>query len=188
MKFTKRLLKLLVATVPNVFVLLSTSIASAEDAPASPPAPRTGNMVGGHIGLAIPIVSIADPVTAIGADYVQIGLAPGVTVKLNDKWAIDFEFVAYSDFSSSPEKSGNFSSLVIDPGVIYNFGFASAGLRAAMRIGGGTTQNLGFIPIIVKAFPIGSGKVSAFVELDLPVFFGHAGTSLTVQPQFGVAF
>lgn len=189
MKVTMSQFKLLVATLPSAMVLFSTSLASAQEATDPPPLPaQTGTTVGGHVGLAIPIVNFADPVTAIGADFFQIGLAPGITVKLDEKWAVDFEFVAYSDFSSSTGDVGNFSSLVIDPGVIYNFGFASAGLRAAMRIGGATTQNLGFIPIILKAFPLGSGKVSAFVELDLPVFFGHAGASLTVQPQFGVAF
>ncbi len=139
---------------------------------------------GGHIGLALPLLTVGDEVQVIGRDYSTIGLAPGITVKLDPHWAVDFEFVAYSNF----HKNGNFTSIVIDPGVVYNFGPLAAGLRAAMHVGGGQTQNFGLIPIVVKAFPLGSGKVSAFVELDLPVFFNQDGAALTVQPQAGFAF
>lgn len=162
--------------------LLFAGQAAAQEAPAPAAAGGGYPRVGGHVGLAIPLVTIADPTTGIGADFTKIGLAPGVTVKLNDKWAIDFEMVAYSDFWGS----GAPSTLVIDPGVIYNFGPFAAGLRTAVHVG--QTQNWGFIPIILKAFPIGDGTVSAFVELDLPVFFNEAGASLTVQPQAGIAF
>jgi hypothetical protein len=162
----------------------STSTAYAEEPAAPAPAPaRPGYpRVGGHVGLAIPLVVVADPVTGIGSDFTKIGLAPGVTVKLTDRWAIDFEMVAYSNFLGS----ANVSTLVIDPGLVYSFDFASVGLRSAVHVG--QTQNWGFIPIINKGFPLGDGTVKAFVELDLPVFFNEAGASMTVQPQAGVAF
>lgn len=164
-------------------------LASAEEGAAeAAPAPVSSGYpkVGGHVGMAIPLVTIGDPTTGIGADFFKLGLAPGITVKLDDRWAVDFEFVAYSNFQDSGG-AGNFSSLVIDPGLIYNFGFALAGLRAAMHIGGGNTQNFGVIPIILKTFPI-SKKVSFFAELDLPLFFTNNGPELTVQPQLGVGF
>ncbi len=160
-------------------LLIFPSFASAAE---PSPAPASYPKVGGHVGLAIPIVTIADPVTAIGADFTKIGLAPGVTVHLNDRWAVDFEFVAYSNFWGT----ANISSLVVDPGLLYKADFATLGLRAAVHVA--QTQNFGVIPIIVKGFPLGDGTVKAFVELDLPVFFNEAGASLTVQPQAGIAF
>jgi hypothetical protein len=29
-----------------------------------------------------------DDVTAIGADFLQVGIAPGITIKLDEHWAI----------------------------------------------------------------------------------------------------
>ncbi len=171
----------------GLLTLFFAGLASAAEAPEAAPAQASEfPRVGGHVGLALPLVTIDNPTTAIGADFFKLGLAPGITVKLDERWAIDFEFVAYSDFSDGPP-GGNLSSLVIDPGLIYNFGFALAGLRAAVHVGGGNTQNFGVIPIILKTFPI-SKKVSFFAELDLPVFFSNNGAALTVQPQFGVGF
>ncbi len=161
-------------------VLVGGNALAAESAP---PAPKKDYpRVGGHVGLAVPLVTIADPVTAIGADFTKIGLAPGVTVHLNERWSIDFEMVAYSDFWGSAAVS----TLVIDPGVVYHFDWASVGLRTAVHVG--QTQNWGFIPIILKGFPIGDGTTKFFVELDLPLFFNEAGAALTVQPQAGIAF
>lgn len=161
-------------------VLVSGSAVAEQSAPSAPA--KEFPRVGGHVGLAIPLVTIADPVTAIGADYTLIGLAPGVTVHLSKRWSVDFEMVAYSNFWGSAAES----SLVIDPGLVYHFDWASVGLRTAVHVG--KTQNWGFIPIIVKGFPIGDGTTKVFVELDLPLFFNEAGAALTVQPQAGIAF
>lgn len=172
--------KFFTSAAATTLLTLSSLAMATETSP--PPAPTAYPKVGGHVGLAIPLVTIADPVTAIGADFTKIGLAPGVTVHLNDRWAVDFEFVAYSNFWGT----ANISSLVVDPGLLYKADFATLGLRAAVHVA--QTQNFGVIPIIVKGFPLGDGTVQAFVELDLPVFFNEAGASLTVQPQAGIAF
>lgn len=162
-----------------------TGVAGAQTAPDAAPAAKPNEgypRVGGHVGLAVPLVFFGKETTAIGADFTTIGLAPGVTVHLNERWSIDFEMVAYSNFWDS----GNTSTLVIDPGVVYHFDEFSVGLRTAVHVGQG--QNWGFIPIILKGFPIGDGTVKAFVELDLPVFINEAGVSLGLQPQAGIAF
>src|SRR5690242_20333471 len=52
--------------------------------------------LGGHVGLAVPIVKIATGgTTVIGADFLQLGIASGVTIKLDEHWAIDLEGVGY---------------------------------------------------------------------------------------------
>ena len=150
---------------------------------AAEPAVASENRVGGHIGMAVQIVTFANQTDVIGSDMLNMGIAPGITVKLDSRWAVDFEFVAYSNF-----KNSSLTSIVIDPGVIYNFGPMAAGLRAAVHVGGGQTQNFGLIPIALKSFPLGDSKLAAFIELDLPIFFNENGAALTIQPQLGIAF
>src|SRR4051794_6118388 len=90
-----------VAFVAFSLITFEARIASAQDAgqpaptayaaqPAvEPPWPR----VGGHWGFALPIVNVSNvSTTVIGRDFANIGIAPGVTVKLDPHWAIDFEF------------------------------------------------------------------------------------------------
>jgi hypothetical protein len=168
------------APAPAAPAPATTAPAPSEAPPPAAPAPSYPR-VGGHVGVAIPLVTFADPITGIGADYAKIGLAPGITVKLSDRWAVDFEFVAYSNFFKGQPQT----TFVVDPGLVYNFGPFAAGLRAAIIVN--DRPNLGFIPIILKGFPI-SERVNLFVELDLPVFFSDTGPALTIQPQAGVSF
>ena len=135
--------------------------------------------VGGHFNLAVPIVTYGRTTKTIGSQYTKVGLAPGITYKLNDRWGFDFEFVAYNNF-----RNDGASSLVVDPGVIYNFGPVVGGLRAAVDVAG--NRNWGVIPIVVKTIPV--GLVSLLLELDVPVFVHPTGTDLSIQPQIGVAF
>ena len=135
--------------------------------------------VGGHFNLAVPVVTWSQDTKTIGDQYTKVGLAPGVTYKLDDNWGIDLEFVAYNNFMNK-----GMSSLVVDPGVIYNFGAFTGGLRLAVDVL--QTQNSGVIPIVVKTIPM--GLVSLLLELDVPVFFRSYGTDVTIQPQIGVAF
>jgi hypothetical protein len=150
--------------------------------------------IGGHWGLAVPLVSFSDEdTTAIFADFLQLGIAPGITVKLNERWAIDFEFIAFSrwNFEDDGTPASVSTSVVVDPGVVYNFGPFAAGLRTAVQVGPGVPFNLGLVPIINKGFPI-NDRLKWFVELDLPVFVtgrpGDAGISVTPLVQTGMAF
>lgn len=154
--------------------------------------------VGGHVNFALPLVEFrtghekfpagAGPgraVLAIGRDFGTLGLAPGITVHLNERWAIDFEFVAYSDWKN------DITSVVFDPGVWYKFDKITLGLRTAVHIG--QPPNWGLIPILIKGWPV--GLVNLFVEFDLPMFVtdwdrdgGPTTFGLTMQPQVGVSF
>lgn len=40
--------------------------------------------IGGHVGVAVPIATLAKDSTVIGADFVTLGVTPGLTVHLDD--------------------------------------------------------------------------------------------------------
>ena len=186
-------------------VLALPTVARAADEP-TPPAKAAAPefpgwpRVGGHFGIAIPIAAFDnDGTSAIGRDFVQVGVTPGITVKVTERWAVDFEFIGFSRWdlnkAGTPDKSHTI--FVVDPGVVYNFGPVAAGLRLATQIGEGVPLNFGLVPIVVVPFPINK-HLSYFLELDLPVFVtATAGTpttdsrvlgSLTILLQTGFAF
>jgi len=160
--------------------------------PPSPPvaSSRTYPRVGGHLGFALPIFTLAKNSTIIGGDFVNIGLTPGITVTLDDHWSVDFEFVAYIPLKDLPQGVG----IVVDPGVLYNFGDFTAGLRVATKVTEAT--NIGLIPIFVLPLKnLLSGPFTPFVEADVPIFFqdnrqpgGPGVASIGLQFQAGVAF
>ena len=147
-------------------------------APAFPSWPR----VGGHFGLALPIVAFDnDGTTVLGRDFAQVGVTPGITIKIAERWAVDFEFIGFGRWDlTTPARSH--TVFVVDPGVVYNFGPVAGGLRLATQIGEGVPLNFGLVPIVVVPFKI-SSKLSYFLELDLPVFVtaraGAPATALT---------
>jgi len=146
---------------------------------ASPEFPRWPR-VGGHFGLALSIANFDnDGTTAIGRDFAQVGITPGITIKIAERWAVDFEFIGFGRWDlTTPAKSHTI--FVVDPGVVYNFGPVAAGLRLATQIGEGMPLNFGLVPIVVVPFKVTS-KLSYFLELDLPVFVtAKAGTPATV--------
>jgi hypothetical protein len=161
------------------FGLLAPCVARAEEAPVT-------RSVGGHLGFALPILTIASPEnTLIGKDFVNVGITPGITVHLDEHWSVDFEFIAFNSWNSGTTTT----TFVVDPGVVYSFGSLAAGLRVATEVG--APRNIGLVPIIVKPFALGKG-VSYFVELDLPMFLRDNGDamkpSLTVLFQSGFGF
>jgi len=147
-------------------------------APEFPSWPR----VGGHFGLALPIVAFDnDGTTVLGRDFAQVGVTPGITIKIAERWAVDFEFIGFGRWDlTTPARSH--TVFVVDPGVVYNFGPVAGGLRLATQIGEGVPLNFGLVPIVVVPFKI-SSKLSYFLELDLPVFVtakaGVPATALT---------
>jgi hypothetical protein len=138
--------------------------------------------VGGHFGLALSLASFDNNGnTAIGRDFVQVGVTPGLTVKVSERWAVDFEFIGFSRWDLNPPgvPDKSHTIFVVDPGVVYNFGPLAAGLRLAVQIGEGVPLNFGAVPIVVVPFKV-SNRVSYFLELDLPVFvFAEAGVPAT---------
>ena len=147
-------------------------------APEFPSWPR----VGGHFGLALPIVAFDnDGTTVLGRDFAQVGVTPGITIKIAERWAVDLEFIGFGRWDlTTPARSH--TVFVVDPGVVYNFGPVAGGLRLATQIGEGVPLNFGLVPIVVVPFKI-SSKLSYFLELDLPVFVtataGVPATALT---------
>lgn len=153
-----------------------------------------GPRVGGHVAAVIPFLSVTDEdTTVIFGDFFTVGLAPGITLHLNERWALDFEFIAFSrwQFEDDGTPASVSTSFVLDPGVIYDFGAFKGGLRLAMQVGEGVPFNGGIVPIIIKGFPI-TEHLKWFVELDLPFFVtgapGDAGISFSPQIQTGIAF
>lgn len=170
--------------------------ASAEasvEAPAEAPAkaPAKPRMLGGHLGLGVPIVTVGTPGTSvIGRDFGVTGITAGINVALTPKWSIDFEFIVLGDFKPStiPGPATSTTVVVIDPGVVYNAGFLFAGVRGAMRVPSPLAgAEFGLIPIIGKAFKI-NDYVAYYIELDLPVFAhstGHVTFTTFFQTGFG---
>ena len=131
--------------------------------------------------MALPIVTVSnDGTAAIGRDFAAVGITPGITLKLTDRWAIDFEFVAVGrwEFGKNGAADRSRTVFVVDPGVVYNFGPVAAGLRLAVGIG--DPMNYGVIPIFVVPFKV-SRLLSYFLELDLPVFV----TAIAGTPAIG---
>lgn len=180
-------------------IVFAPAIARADEVPLTAetkPAPATseaGPKIGGHFGMALPLLNIDnDRTTGIGKDFWALGITPGITVKLDERWMIDFEFIGFSRWEKvkdGPDVSR--TVWVVDPGVLYNFGKVVAGVRAAMLIGAGQPFNVGVVPIVVLPFEI-SKKVKYFLELDVPMFI-HAAPGKTTESvgllfQTGFAF
>ena len=176
-------------TLVVIAVLMAAApVAAEEGAPLAKEAVAAAPVwpqLGGHFGLAISIASFDNNGNSvIGRDYVQIGVTPGITLKLSAHWAIDFEFIGFSRWDLNPpgRPDKSHTIFVVDPGVVYGFGPVAAGLRLAVQIGEGVGLNFGLVPIVVVPFAV-SKKVSYFLELDLPVFVtataGVPATALT---------
>jgi hypothetical protein len=95
------------ATLCLTLVLLAPGVAYAQYGEPQPSAPR----VGGHFGLALSIASFDNTGNfVIGRDYVQIGVTPGIIVKLTQHWSVDFEFIGFSRIDINPPGVDNVSS------------------------------------------------------------------------------
>jgi hypothetical protein len=164
-------------------------------------APPAWPRLGGHLGLALPILSVDNNATAvIGRDFGQLGITPGITINLSKHWAIDLELIGSSKWirDHGATAAQVQTIVVVDPGVVYGFGPVAIGLRLAVQIGGGLPFNLGLVPIVVVPFKI-TRKLSYFIEADLPVFIlstpppavggdGQVLGSFNIQLQTGFAF
>lgn len=123
---------------------------------------QEGRGVGGHVGIATPFVTVtSDDTTDIG-DQFSLFAPIGVTVKLDDRLAVDFEMIV-----QNPVDPRGDTTLVIDPGLIYNAGPVALGLRIASAIG--APANVGLIPLINRGIaPVGRG--TWFIEAAFPMF------------------
>jgi hypothetical protein len=145
---------------------------------SEPPVPaRQLPALGGHLGFALPIVTFGDKTTAIGADFATVGVTPGITVHLDDKWAVDFEFIAFNEVKNTPATT----TFIVDPGVIRKFDGFVLGGRVATQVGAPT--NIGLVPIFVLPIKI-SEKAVYFFEADIPLFLRDTGTKMQPSATF----
>jgi hypothetical protein len=121
-----------------------------------------GAQVGGHIGIATPLVMVTEDKTTNVADNTVLVAPIGVTVKLTDRLAVDFETQVVS-----PVDPRGDSSLVVAPGVVYNLGPFAAGLRVASAIG--APANIGLIPLVNRGL-VNMGRATWFLEAAFPTF------------------
>ena len=191
----------------SIALVLVSSVAHAQDdssqpQPQAPPQPQTMTTttpaqtlpppqpqalsepvasrkdIGGHLGFALPIATLGGRKSvAIGSDFVTVGLTPGVTVHLDDEWAVDFEFIAFNELKNVPA----FTTLVVDPGIIRKFDGFVLGLRAAVQVGAPT--NTALVPIFVLPFKVGKRAVW-FAEMDVPVFLRDGGDKALLTATF----
>jgi hypothetical protein len=135
--------------------------------------------VGGHVGIAIPFVTLADPVTDI-SDQFTILTPIGIGFKTSQHLIVDFETTVVS-----PVDPAGVTGLVVDPGVVYDWGSVATGLRLAFQIG--NRVNVGMIPLVnVPLADLGGAKW--FVEGAFPLFYVPKDVSLTIVAHTGVGF
>ena len=145
----------------------------------APPAKAADKPVGGHVGIAIPFVTLADPVTSI-SDQFTILTPIGIGFKTSEHLIVDFETTVVS-----PVDPAGVTGLVVDPGVIYDWGGVATGLRLAFQIG--NRANVGLIPLVnVGLVDLGGAKW--FVEGAFPLFYVPEDVSLTLVVHTGVGF
>jgi hypothetical protein len=139
----------------------------------SPGGPR----LGGHIGTATPLLTVSDETTTI-ADAFTLLHPIGISLKY-EKVTVDFETVVVNPI----EPSGR-TGLVIDPGVIYDFGVVAAGLRVAWQQ---ANSNFGLIPLVNKGI-MNIGETTWFVEAAFPTFYANETVQFNTVLHSGIGF
>lgn len=135
--------------------------------------------VGGHIGVATPLVTVASETTTISDQFTLLNPI-GIGFKLSDRLAIDFETVV-----ASPISPVGTTGLVVDPGLVYDAGPVALGLRLAFQIGG--LANVGLIPLVNKGL-VDLGGATWFVEAAFPTFYSDHDVAFNVVLHTGVGF
>jgi|SRR5947207_12728801 len=116
--------------------------------------------IGGHVGVAIPLVFLKSNTQTIG-DQFTLAYPIGIGFKITEKAAIDFETVV-----ANPISPRGTTSFTVDPGIVYDTGSFVLGLRLGWDVNAAT--NFKVIPLIHKGVAdIGAGA-SWFVEAAFP--------------------
>jgi hypothetical protein len=144
---------------------------------APAPTPANGPRLGGHIGTATALVTVSKNVRTI-ADQFTLLHPIGISLKY-DRVTVDFETVVVN-----PIDPGGRTGLVIDPGVVYNFGPVAAGLRLAWQQ---SDSNFGLIPLVNKGI-LDIGETTWFVEAAFPTFYADAGVQTNLVLHSGIGF
>jgi hypothetical protein len=141
--------------------------------------------IGGHIGVAFPIVTTGTTTTTI-ADQFSIAFPVGISVKGSGATFFDLELVPVV------QDAPRHVSLTIHPGMLWNIGHGfTAGARLAFDV---SNSVIGFTGVVIKSWPIQDHFLkSYFVEGDLPVRFGRptggpSTNAVGFAAHFGVGF
>jgi len=181
------------AAALSLAVALPARAETQDAAAAAPPAPVVAStptaapsgprMVGGHVGAAVPVVSVhsVGKTTQTPSDQLTIAVPIGVSVHVAPVWVVDFEVVAATDVK--PWKS---TVLTIDPGVIYTALPVALGLRAKFDVS--QPANFGVIPLVHKGI-VDLGEANWFVEAAFPITaMRGAGYTFAAVAHTGFAF
>jgi hypothetical protein len=143
------------------------------------------NQLGGHFGVALPLVSHEQGETTTMSDDFVVVFPTGITVKRSSTFAFDIELAPVV------QNDPRHISLVLHPGVAWGIGGGySVGGRVAFEVGSATW---GFTPLFNKGL-VEMGKSAMFFgELDVPIRFkqdaaGRSYTSVGLAVVFGVGF
>jgi hypothetical protein len=144
------------------------------------------NTVGGHFGVAFPLVTRADGKTTNLGDNFTTAFPMGITIKRQgSRMAFDLELVPA--IQDSPRNV----SLTVHPGLIWSLkGNWAAGIRAAFDV---NQPSWGFTPLLARTFPITGHNFKLFAEVDVPIRFqkpsiGNNVTAVTLAIHIGTAF
>ncbi len=160
--------------VPSSALLVCSPSIAQETVAAQPQKP-----VGGHVGVATALVTVADETTTIGD---QFGLATPIRIgfHVSKDWIVDFETVV-----SNPVSPTGTTGLVVDPGIIYAHGRVAVGMRLAFKIN--QQANVGGIPLVNLAL-VDSGGAAWFVEAAFPTFYSDHKGEFNVVAHTGIGF
>jgi hypothetical protein len=153
--------------------------AAAPDAAAAHPQPA-GDRIGGHLGVAFPLLMAEHPTKNIG-DQFNVAAPIGVTVKVADALAVDFEVVVATHIHQHSAPTG----LTIDPGVVYNWGPVATGLRVKFDIN--SPPNIGVIPLINRGL-VDLGGATWFIEAAFPTTYVNDKVNFDVVFHTGIGF
>jgi hypothetical protein len=143
-------------------------------------APRArAQSVGGHVGIAFPLATFSDNTTTI-ADSTVIAAPIGIGVGLTEALKLDFETVVLTQV-----RPGGTTTMLVDPGLVYNWGPVATGLRIAFQIG--AKANIGCIPLVNVPL-VKVGKATWFAEAAFPIFYRDHKGSLTTVLHTGFGF
>jgi hypothetical protein len=135
--------------------------------------------VGGHIGVATPLVTIAGETTTI-ADQFTLLNPIGIGFKVSENLIVDFEVVV-----ATAVDPGGLTGLVVDPGLIYSWGQVAAGVRLAWQIN--ADSNFGLIPLVNYGL-VDFGGAGWFVEAAFPTFYQNEDIAFNIVLHTGVGF
>jgi hypothetical protein len=141
--------------------------------PESAPAAAPARAIGAHVGVATPLVTVSKSTTTIGDQFTVLNPI-GLGFKLTEQLAIDFEFV----IGTPVHPMTGTTSIVVDPGLVYNWGSFATGLRVAWAVQ--QSANIGLIPLLNVPI-VHAGPVTWFVEAAFPTFLRHVDAANTTD-------